>query len=83
MARKTISRCFLNNGSAFEDIFRPTDVVVTPDGLAVDSVGQNLYWTDAGTKRLEVSRLDGSHRVSLITSYLDKPRDIILDVPKG
>ncbi|XP_068695704.1 uncharacterized protein [Montipora foliosa] len=83
VARKTISRFLLNNGSAFEDIFRPTDVVVTPDGLAVDSVGRNLYWTDAGTKRLEVSRLDGSHRVSLITSYLDKPRDIILDVPKG
>ena len=57
--------------------------VQSPDGLAVDIVGRNLYWTDTGTNKLEVSKLDGSYRKALITSGLDEPRDIILDVSKG
>ena len=57
--------------------------VQTPDGLAVDIVGRNLYWTDTGTNKLEVSKLDGSYRKALITTGLDEPRDIILDVNKG
>ena len=55
----------------------------TPDGLAVDPIGRNLYWTDTGTNKLEVSKLDGSYRKTLITSDLDEPRDIILDVNTG
>ena len=57
--------------------------VQTPDGLAVDIVGRNLYWTDTGTNKLEVSKLNGSYRKALITTGLDEPRDIILDVSKG
>ena len=78
--RNTISRSFLN-GSMQEIIFHQN--VQTPDGLAVDPVGRNLYWTDTGTNKLEVSKLDGSYRKSLITSGLDEPRDIILDVSQG
>jgi low density lipoprotein receptor-related protein 5/6 len=33
-----------------------------PDGLAVDWVARNLYWTDTGTDRIEVSRLSGAYR---------------------
>ena len=74
---KLIARAF-PNGS-------PVDVIAynnvdTPDGLAVDYVGRNLYWTDAGTSRIEVARLDGSFRKSLITSSIEKPRAIILDI---
>lgn len=29
--------------------------VVHPDGLAVDWVSRNLYWTDTGTDRIEVT----------------------------
>lgn len=36
-----------------------------PDGLAVDWVSRNLYWTDTGTDRIEVVRLNyGYRRVS-------------------
>jgi len=38
---------------------------------------------DTGTNKLEVSKLDGSYRTALITSDLDEPRHIILDVTKG
>ena len=28
--------------------------ITTPDGIAVDWVARNLYWTDTGTDRIEV-----------------------------
>ena len=33
-----------------------------PDGVAVDWMGRNLFWTDSGTDRIEVSKLDGNSR---------------------
>ena len=78
--RKTICRSFMN-GATFEVMFHQN--VQIPEGLAVDIVGRNLYWTDRGNEMLEVSKLNGSYRTALITSGLDEPRDIILDVSKG
>jgi len=46
----------------------------------LDYEGRNIYWTDAGTSKVEVARLDGSFRKSLITSNIDKPRAIILNL---
>ncbi|XP_035672639.1 fibropellin-1-like [Branchiostoma floridae] len=54
-----------------------------PDGIAVDVISRNLYWTDAGTDRIIVSRLDGSFRKSLITQGLDEPRAIVVDPNSG
>lgn len=51
----------------------------SPAGLAVDWVTSKLYWTDAGTKRIEVSNLDGTMRALLVWEDLDKPRDIVVD----
>lgn len=48
----------------------------------MDWVGQKLYWTDAGTTRIEVANLDGSMRSLLVWQGLDKPRDIVVD-PQG
>jgi len=48
--------------------------VKSPDGLAIDHVGRNIYWTDKGTKRIEVGRLDGTSRRVLIKHGLDQPR---------
>lgn len=55
-------------GTDQEDII--VDNVYHPDGLAVDWVAENLYWTDTGSDRIEVSRLNGSHRRVSIHSYL-------------
>ena len=49
-----------------------------PDGLAVEWVTRNLDWTDTGTDRIEVSRLDGSSRTIVISEDLDEPRAITL-----
>ena len=54
--------------------------MTNPNGIAIDWIGRNLYWTDAGTNRIEVSRLDGSFRTSLIATNVDLPRAIILDI---
>lgn len=57
--------------------------VKSPYGLAIDHVGRNIYWTDAGTKRIEVGRLDGKSRRVLIKDGLDQPRAIVLAERNG
>ena len=54
-----------------------------PDGIAVDWIGRNLYWTDTGTDRIEVARLNGTSRKVLISEGLDEPRAITLDPERG
>ena len=55
----------------------------SPAGLAVDWVSRKLYWTDAGTDRIEVANLDGTMRTVLVYEGLDRPRDIIVDPLHG
>ena len=71
-----VARAF-PNGSEVEVLAKN---VINPDGVAVDWIGRNLYWTDAGTNKIEVSRLDGSFRTSLVTVNVGFPRAIILDI---
>ena len=54
-----------------------------PDGVAVDWVSRNLFWTDTGTDRIEVSRLDGSSRRVIISEGLNEPRAIVVDPFNG
>ena len=75
--RSTISRSFLNGSSQEVVIER----VYSSYALAVDVIGRNLYWT--GTYKLEVSKLSGLYRKTLITTSVYQPRDIMLDVRKG
>uniref|UniRef100_A0A672G5Y7 LDL receptor related protein 4 n=1 Tax=Salarias fasciatus TaxID=181472 RepID=A0A672G5Y7_SALFA len=48
----------------------------TTDGLAVDWVARNMYWTDTGRNTIEVARLDGTSRKVLVNNSLDEPRAI-------
>lgn len=50
----------------------------TPNGLAVDWIAENIYFSDSGQKVIEVARLDGSFRKVLLRDNLDDPRAIIL-----
>uniref|UniRef100_A0A8C2KB49 Low density lipoprotein receptor-related protein 4 n=1 Tax=Cyprinus carpio TaxID=7962 RepID=A0A8C2KB49_CYPCA len=72
---KKISRANIN-GSEYEDIISAG--LMTTDGLAVDSVGRKIYWTDTGTNRIEVANLNGSMRKVLVWQNLDSPRAIAL-----
>lgn len=57
--------------------------LINPDGIAVDWIARNIYWTDRGTKRIEVSRLNGTSRLVLVDDDLDEPRAISLDPVTG
>lgn len=57
--------------------------ISSPDGVAVDWVADNLYWTNTGYRRIEVSRLDGSNRKVLIKDDIQDPRSIAVFPGKG
>ena len=40
-----------------------------PSGIAVDWVADNIYWTDAGRKVIEVARIKHMYRKIIITNY--------------
>lgn len=53
------------------------------EGLAVDWMGQNLYWVESNLDQIEVARLNGSFRRTLVAGDLDSPRAIALDPRYG
>ncbi len=53
------------------------------EALAVDWVGQNLYWTDYVMEHVAVSRLDGSRRRILFNVNVTNPRGLVLDARRG
>lgn len=57
--------------------------LATPNGLAVDWVANNIYWTDAELKVIEVSRLDGSSRKTIIDEYVNDIRSLAIHPKKG
>ena len=57
--------------------------VKTPDGIAVDWIHHNLYWTDTGYNTIEVASGDGLMRKILVEKDLDEPRSIALDPRNG
>lgn len=57
--------------------------IVSPDGLAVDWLGEKLYWTDSDTNRIEVAELYNKYRQVLFWKDLDQPRAIALVPSEG
>lgn len=61
-----------------------TDKIITPDGLAIDWMYDLLFWTDDGIDHIQVSRLDGTYRKTIIKdTSLDRPRAIAVDPTSG
>uniref|UniRef100_A0A0S7EG31 LRP2 n=1 Tax=Poeciliopsis prolifica TaxID=188132 RepID=A0A0S7EG31_9TELE len=57
--------------------------IAKPEGIAVDWVGRHIYWTDSGTNRIEVAKLDGRYRKWLVHTDLDQPAAIIVNPSSG
>ncbi|XP_014280390.1 low-density lipoprotein receptor-related protein 4 isoform X1 [Halyomorpha halys] len=53
-----------------------------PDGLAVDWISNTIYWSDKGTKMIEVSKLDGSFRKVIIPNA-EEPKCIAIHPKMG
>lgn len=80
VALKRISCAHLDGGD--EQVIIDSELL-SPEGLAVDTVARNLYWTDYRANRIEVSKLDGSSRKVLVSEDLDGPLDVVLDTRRG
>ncbi|XP_062842266.1 low-density lipoprotein receptor-related protein 1 isoform X2 [Trichomycterus rosablanca] len=64
------------------------DVVIqyglaTPEGLAVDWIAGNIYWVESNLDQIEVAKLDGSMRTTLLAGDVEHPRAIALDPREG
>uniref|UniRef100_A0A8C7QGA3 EGF-like domain-containing protein n=1 Tax=Oncorhynchus mykiss TaxID=8022 RepID=A0A8C7QGA3_ONCMY len=57
--------------------------LATPEGLAVDWIAGNLYWIDSNLDQIEVARLNGEMRTTLIAGGMEHPRAIALDPGQG
>lgn len=55
----------------------------TVEGLAVDWIGRNLYWVDSNIDQIEVAKIDGRFRRTLIAGNMESPRAIALDPRDG
>lgn len=76
---KTIMRAYIN-GSEPQRVIEQG--LASPDGIAVDWLGLNIYWTDPVNNRIEVSRLMGSSRRTLLWRVFE-PHSIVLDPLAG
>uniref|UniRef100_A0A8C9TUU4 Low density lipoprotein receptor-related protein 1Ba n=1 Tax=Scleropages formosus TaxID=113540 RepID=A0A8C9TUU4_SCLFO len=57
--------------------------LATPEGLAVDWIAGNFYWIDSNLDQIEVARLNGTMRTTLIAGGMEHPRALALDPGQG
>lgn len=55
----------------------------TAEGLAVDWIGENLYWVENNLDQIEVAKLNGSFRKTLVAGDIESPRAIAVDPRDG
>ncbi|XP_055345561.1 prolow-density lipoprotein receptor-related protein 1-like [Paramacrobiotus metropolitanus] len=57
--------------------------IPTAEGIAVDYVAKNLYWVESTLDQIEVSKLNGQRRGTIIAGSMHNPRAIALDPQEG
>ncbi|XP_003371813.1 putative Low-density lipoprotein receptor domain class A [Trichinella spiralis] len=57
--------------------------VATAEGIAVDWIGQNLYWVDSTLDQIEVCKFDGTYRTAIVSGKMQSLRSLAVDPRKG
>ncbi|XP_072048564.1 uncharacterized protein [Amphiura filiformis] len=83
VADEQIRRGRIQEGTGTAEVVLSDVEVDTADGIAVDWIHGNLYWTDTGLNTISVSSLDGSKHSVIIDNGLDEPRAIVVDPRSG
>uniref|UniRef100_A0A3P8SWM1 Low density lipoprotein receptor-related protein 8, apolipoprotein e receptor n=1 Tax=Amphiprion percula TaxID=161767 RepID=A0A3P8SWM1_AMPPE len=80
---RKIYSAYINKASDSSQQVTLIDSLHSPEGLAVDWVHKNIYWTDSGNKSISVATGDGRKRKVLIATELNEPRAIAVDPHQG
>lgn len=64
------------NGTGIQNVIKWG--LESPGGIAIDWIHDLLFFTDSGTKRIEVATFDGSLRAVIVANDLAKPRAIVV-----
>ncbi|KAI7807257.1 putative low-density lipoprotein receptor-related protein 8 [Triplophysa rosa] len=81
---RKIFSAFINKASdSSEQITLVDSALHSPEGLAVDWIHKNIYWTDSGHKTISVATSEGKKRKVLVDTELGEPRAIALDPRQG
>ncbi|XP_078418707.1 uncharacterized protein nid2a isoform X5 [Cetorhinus maximus] len=78
---RTINRVSLEPGAEPEIIINSD--LISPEGLTIDYLHRNMFWTDSGLDKIEVAKMDGSERQVLVDTDLVNPRGIAVDSRNG
>uniref|UniRef100_K1QFX2 Low-density lipoprotein receptor-related protein 1B n=1 Tax=Magallana gigas TaxID=29159 RepID=K1QFX2_MAGGI len=71
-------------GNALTDIEPIVDIgLATTEGLAVDWIGEKIYWVESKLYQIEVAGINGQNRTTLIAGNMVSPRAIVLDPRYG
>jgi len=57
--------------------------LATTEGIAVDWIAENIYWVESSLDQIEVAKVDGSKRTTLIAGNMSSPRAIAVDPITG
>ncbi|KAJ8299116.1 hypothetical protein KUTeg_023176 [Tegillarca granosa] len=79
-ADKNILRSFINDTVVEHVVKNGLDY---PEDIALDWLSSNVYWTDLGTRRIEVVRCDGSSRKVLLWKNLGYVTTLTVDPNTG
>lgn len=53
--------------------------LIKTEGIAIDWITDTIYWAESNIDQIEVAKLDGSNRGTLISGNMSSPRAIVLD----
>lgn len=69
------------DGASVQQII--SESIDSVDGMAIDSIGRKIYFTDGGRHTVEVCELNGRNREVLVWQELEAPRGIAIDYVDG